>query len=525
MHHEQAAAFAAEGVGRFTGIPGVALATSGPGATNLLTAIGSCYFDSVPAVFITGQVNRNEQKGQKPIRQLGFQETDIVSMALPITKAAWLIQEPSELPELLNRAFALATSGRPGPVLLDIPMDIQRANLDEKAVENPNLSTTSFAGIEWEQINNLLNKSKKPLILAGGGIRSSLTIDLFRRFVDHMQLPVVHSLMGVDALPYGHPLRIGLIGSYGNRWANFALMRSDLLLVLGSRLDVRQTGSQVGAFKEGREIIHIDCDPGEINNRVLGALAVPAQLREFLQGALEHISTVQTNIQWLAEIDDLREKWPDSKELTGIEGINPNKFVHALSQASSQASAFVVDVGQNQMWTAQSIELTARQRYLTTGGMGSMGFALPAAIGVSAITPNSPVVMIAGDGGFQCNIQELQTIARNNFPLKMVLFNNHAHGMVRQFQKSYFDSRFQSTVWGYSAPNFVKVAEAYGIKGLSIEKPSEIPDALQWLWGNVSEPMLLEVVIDINTEVFPKVAFGKPISVMESQSRDIDGES
>jgi acetolactate synthase-1/2/3 large subunit len=516
--HEQAAAFAADAFGRLTGIPGVALATSGPGATNLLTGIGSCYFDSSPAVFITGQVNRNEQKGSRHIRQLGFQETDIVAMAAPITKAAWKVENVADLPNLLEKAFALAVHGRPGPVLLDIPMDVQRGDLSEEALKsraNKPAESGVDAQIPWSQISSLFQRAERPLILAGGGIRASQGIIAFQKLVNKWGIPVVNSLMGVDALPFGHPLRVGLIGTYGNRWANLALGRSDLLLVLGSRLDVRQTGASVEAFKKGREIIHVDCEQGEVNNRVVGCHAILTDLKCFLSESEAKLAFSGSYGSWLDEITALRAKWPDENEIRGIEGINPNHFIHLLSQASLRAATFVVDVGLHQMWAAQSIELRGDQRYLTTGGMGSMGFALPAAIGACATKPGSSAVVIAGDGGFQCNLQELQTVAHHQYPLKMIVMNNHSHGMVRQFQESYFNSRFQSTVWGYSAPDFVKVAEAFGIPARRVEAQSTVSDSLAWLWNDPTKPALLELVVDKNANAYPKVAFGQPITVME----------
>ena len=282
MHHEQGAGFAAEGYARATGTPGVAMATSGPGATNLLTAIGSCYFDSVPTVFITGQVNRHEQKGTLPIRQLGFQETDIVAMARPITKAAWLVNDPAELPKILEQAFHLACSGRPGPVLVDVPMDVQRADiLDIGRLTDDSAAKTSPVWNEepitefWRDLGLKLASAHRPLLLAGGGISSAPTLPAFRPFAEQLGIPVVNSLMAVDALPHDHELRVGLIGSYGNRWANTALSECDLLLVVGSRLDVRQTGADTTGFKGDRAIYHVDCEAGEINNRVKGC--VPLQ--------------------------------------------------------------------------------------------------------------------------------------------------------------------------------------------------------------------------------------------------------
>ena len=478
MRHEQAAAFAADGVGRMTGIPGVALATSGPGATNLLTGIGSCYFDSSPAVFITGQVNRNEQKGERAIRQLGFQETDIVSIASPVTKAAWLVREPEEIPEMLQRAFALATDKRPGPVLVDIPMDVQRADIQVPENIQPQNEATHGSEIEhevWQKLFTSLVASQRPLILVGGGIRSAGAIDLFRAFVERLRVPVVNSLMAVDALPFDDPLRVGMIGSYGNRWTNLAIARSDLLLVLGSRLDVRQTGSQTEAFKGDRTIFHVDCETGEINNRVAGCCAIESGLKEFLSAAIEVMRDQQFNerTEWLQELESLRRASPDTEELATMPGINPNVLMHQLSKVSPAAAAYVVDVGQHQMWAAQSLELQAGQRFLTSGGMGSMGFSLPAAIGAAFVATPQPIVLIAGDGGFQSNIQELQTVRHHSLPIKMVVLNNGCHGMVRQFQQSYFDERYQSTLWGYSAPDFTQVAAAYKIPARTIEAPGE----------------------------------------------------
>jgi acetolactate synthase-1/2/3 large subunit len=520
MHHEQGAAFAAEAFGRMTGLPGVALATSGPGAVNLLTGVGSCYFDSSPGLFITGQVNRHEQKGDRAIRQFGFQETDIVSMAQPITKAAWRVRTPEEIPELLERAFTLATGGRPGPVLVDVPMDIQRADIPAPASSAGAETSTPSPVLDestWRQLGEQMRKARRPLILVGGGIRSGRVAAELRAFADLARIPVVHSLMAVDVLPYAHPLRVGMIGSYGNRWANWAVGSADFLLVLGSRLDVRQTGSETRFFKGDRAIIHVDCDPAEINNRVVGCMAVVSPLRDFLAEALKRLPEFKLSDRsdWAAQIAAKRAEWPDVREIADAPGINPNEFMHALSRSSSSACAYVMDVGQHQMWAAQSLELTEQQRFLTSGGMGSMGFALPAAVGAAFARPAEPLVVIAGDGGFQCNIQELQTVARNQLPLKMVVINNHCHGMVRQFQQSYFDSRYQSTMWGYSAPDFVKVAMAYGIEGRRLGADNDVTEALRWLWSEPRRPMLLEVEIANSLNVYPKMAFGRPITEME----------
>src|SRR5215472_16864998 len=284
VHHEQAAAFAADASGRLTGVPGVAMATSGPGATNLLTGVGSCYFDSTPAIFITGQVNRHEQKGSRAVRQLGFQETDIAAMAAPITKKVFSVTDAKYLPQILNDAFRIATSGRRGPVLIDLPMDVQRDQVTGPVGSAAPHSEAS--GIDLavaEEILAAVRNSNKPLILAGGGIRSSLSTDAFREFVKKANIPVVHSLMACDVLASSDPLKVGMIGSYGNRWANLALTDCDCLIVLGSRLDVRQTGSDVEGFKGTRPIFHIDYEPGEINNRVVGCVAIISDLTPALR--------------------------------------------------------------------------------------------------------------------------------------------------------------------------------------------------------------------------------------------------
>jgi acetolactate synthase-1/2/3 large subunit len=317
-----------------------------------------------------------------------------------------------------------------------------------------------------------------------------------------------------------------MIGTYGNRWANLAMGRSDWLLVLGSRLDVRQTGSDVAAFKQGRTIFQVDVDPGEMNQRVSGCRAICSDLKPFLAGMLARLAERNRGCwaQWSAEITELRERWPDTAETQGAPGINPNAFMHALAQSSTCASAFAVDVGQHQMWAAQSLRLGPAQRFLTSGGMGCMGFALPAAVGVAFACAPAPVVVVAGDGGFQHNIHDLQTIAHHRLPIKMVVMNNHSHGLVRQFQQSYFESRFQSTFWGYSAPDFAKVAAAYDIPGFTVAAESDIPGALANLWGDPSGPALLQVMIDESMPIFPKVAFGRPLTEMEPQAKPVDME-
>ncbi len=531
MRHEQGASFAAEACGRIAGdTPGVAMATSGPGATNLLTGIGSCYFDSTPALFITGQVNRHEQKGERAVRQLGFQETDIAAMAAPVTKKVYSVSDAEHLPDILDEAFLIATSGRPGPVLIDIPMDVQRDQVTSPVRSAPASATeTAFDNAISEEILAAILKANKPLVLIGGGIRSAMATSALRTFVEASGIPVVHSLMACDVLPYSDPLNVGIIGSYGNRWANLALTDCDCLIVLGSRLDVRQTGSDVEGFKGTRPIFHIDIEPGEINNRVVNCTAIVSDLNPALRSLAQvfagHREQITAQIApWLSEIASLRSQWPDTGEFIINRGINPNAFMHQLSQGSPAAGAYVIDVGQHQMWAAQSLELSAQQRFLTSGGMGSMGFALPAAIGAAVSLKGQPVVMIAGDGGFQCNIQELATVAHLGLPVKMVVINNECHGMVRQFQESYFHSRYQSTMWGYSAPDFSRVADAYGIESKTVSATAELDSAISWLSSDDSKPALLQVMVDSMANAYPKLAFGRGMSSMEPHEKPLEME-
>lgn len=528
MHHEQAASFAADAYGRMTGVPGVAMATSGPGATNLLTGIASCYFDSSPGVFITGQVNTFELKGDRGIRQLGFQETDIVSMARPVCKACYEVKEASELPAVFEAAFAEAISGRPGPVLIDIPMNVQRGEVPDDA----SLSRVSRQRIShqltpalFDQLAQDLSTAKKPLILVGRGVRASFMVPALLEFLNIVKVPVVSSLLAVDAIPYEHPLRVGYIGSYGNRWANKAIGHSDLLLVLGARLDIRQTGADVKYFKEGRIIYHVDCDETEINNRVTGCEKVVADLEDFFTLANRYYNPADfaSRPEWLAELAVSKAEWSDIKEQENAQGINPNEFMHELSR-SRQGVAYTGDVGNHQQWAAQSLELGPAQQYLTSGGLGSMGFALPAALGICFANKQQPVVVIAGDGGFQMNMQELQTIVHHQLPIKLVVLNNNCLGMIRQFQDSYFEGRYQSTYWGYSAPDFTKIAAAYGIPALTISQPDELIKGTAWLWENPQAPALLQVMIDATTNCYPKLAFGRPITEMEPFAKPIEME-
>jgi acetolactate synthase I/II/III large subunit len=526
MRHEQAAAFAAEGAARMTGVPGFAMATSGPGATNLLTGVASCWFDSTPAVFLTGQVASGELRGTRPVRQRGFQETDVVAMAAPVTKAAARLDDAEGLAGHVAAAFVRARAGRPGPVLVDVPMDLQsREVADGGAARAPAAAPPPAPDPDAvARLVAALAGAERPLILAGGGIRTSGTAAALRAFAERTGVPVAHSLMGVDVLPGDHPLRVGLIGTYGNRWANTAIGRSDVIAVLGSRLDIRQTGADVAGFAAGRAIHHVDCDAAELNHRVPGCATIEADLGAFFTAAAEHGATGD-HAAWRDELRALRERWPDTAEQPGdVPGINPNVLMRRLGAAARAVAAVVADVGQHQMWAAQSLSLHDGQRFLTSGGLGAMGFALPAAIG-AALAADAPVLCVAGDGGFQLNLQELQTVVETGAPVKVVIVDNGVHGMVRQFQETYFDGRFPSTQWGYSAPDFAAVARAYGIAATTVADPGRLDAALAETMRDPRRPHVLVVKVDATANAYPKLAFGRPITEMEPLAAPIPLQS
>lgn len=530
MHHEQSASFAADAYGRIKKVPGVALATSGPGATNLITGIGSCYFDSSPAIFITGQVNTHEQKGNRNIRQLGFQETDIASIVKPITKAVFKVEEATSIPRIFAEAFAIALEGRPGPVLIDIPMNLQRIDIDVSNIELEKIIVSVDRILDQEifkQLEKDIRSAKFPLILAGRGVCVSSSENLLLEFAEKFNIPVITTLLGLDIIPYNHPLRVGFIGSYGNRWANLSIGKCDLLIVIGSRLDIRQTGADVASFQKGKIIYHIDCDTNEINNKLTNCIPVVSDCKQFLIEFLAYFKSkeIDPDNEWIESIKELNNKWKDTDEIKDINGINPNHLMHTLSHHSDKATCFLADVGSHQMWAAQSLELNSNQNFLTSGGMGAMGFALPASIGACFALDKNPVVAIIGDGSFQLNIQELQTIVRNKLPIKIVIINNRSLGMIRQFQDSYFESRHQSTVWGYDTPDFEKVAKAYGIKSATAIKHETLVDEVIKMWLHPNEPYLLQVMIDAKANAYPKIAFGKPITEMEPFFSPNDMES
>ncbi|WP_219993492.1 thiamine pyrophosphate-binding protein [Aliarcobacter cryaerophilus] len=515
--HEQGAGFAAEGYARITGKSGVAFATSGPGATNLITPIGSCYFDSVPTMFITGQVNTYEYKYDKPVRQIGFQETDIVSIIKPIVKYAVMIDDINNIKYELEKAYYLSQEGRKGPVLVDIPMNIQRSEVDINTLksffesdEYFELENNKKEKNNIDEVINLLKESERPIVLIGGGVRLSNANEELLNYVKKNSIPVVYSLMGKDAISEDYKYNLGLIGSYGNRYGNLALANSDLILVLGSRLDTRQTGTSLDTFAREAKIIQVDIDRNELGSKIKIDIEINSNVKDFINELSQYEINIDTT-EWLKKLEEYKNKFSSTIGIDNNLKI-PNHVVSMISNYLTNENV-CVDVGQHQMWTAQSLNTKEAQRVLFSGGMGAMGFALPSAIG-ACIGANKRTIVIAGDGGIQMNIQELEVIKRRKLPIKIFILNNKNLGMVRQFQELYFDKKYLGTIDDYSVPNLVEITKAYGIKARKIDDISKLGIELKDIFSN-NEPELINIELPVEmTTVEPKLIVNKPIEDM-----------
>jgi acetolactate synthase-1/2/3 large subunit len=516
MHHEQAAAFAAEGVARAARgkTLAVAMGTSGPGATNLITGIGSCWFDSIPCLFITGQVNTHELKAERSIRQQGFQELDIVRVAGSLTKYAVRIDKVDQLLPEAYKAIYLALNGRQGPVLLDIPNDIQRAEIDDADVnywiKKPlNISSDHEVLDEsLESLRFLCANSCRPLICIGGGARWANSLDQWIKSANILGIPFVATLMGQERI-IGSENYFNMVGSYGNREANWAVQNADLLLVIGARLDVRQTGSDVNDFARNALIIQVDIDIGQLNNRVVADLSIHGSAQSFFEKfELNSHTFPSLDPGWVEELALCRKASEVDEYADWV--ISPTALIRILNDIyKDQALEIVCDVGNHQMWAAQNIRLSEHQAIHYSGGMGAMGFALPAAIGIS-LQSRKKVIVITGDGSLQINIQELDTIKRLELDITIIVLNNFVLGMVKNFQDMYFDGRDQSTKKGYSSPSFMDISIAYGINALQATSLAEFNAALVSAKTR-STPLLIEVIMEGATECRPRLAFGSKL--------------
>lgn len=515
MHHEQSAAFAAEGVARQTMGKRIAVAmgTSGPGATNLITGIGSCWFDSVPCLFITGQVNTYELKGERAIRQQGFQELDIIPMVASITKHAAQITDVNKLLPELNRALSAALSGRQGPVLIDIPNDVQRMDIPDVVVEEwlakpLQIEAVSVDEAKLHQLAELCQTAERPLVCLGGGARWAASMQKWIAGLESNGIPYVSTLMGHERVVTGQHC-FNMIGSYGNREANWAVQNCDLLIVVGARLDVRQTGSNTDDFARNAKIVQIDIDPAQLNNRIQVDLSICTDAETFFGKFGINRNTFPANqADWILHLTELRTR-SAVDEYADWE-LSPNVIFKMLNKAiSGKAVDYVCDVGNHQMWAAQSLRLQDNQAAHYSGGMGAMGFALPTALGVARSSGHKAIV-ITGDGSLQINIQELDTLKRQQLDVAIIVMNNHSLGMVKNFQDMYFDGRNQSTKEGYSCPSFIELGKAYGIKSLYVSNPVELEKAITEV-VLTSAPIIVEMAMPYATECRPRLAFGKKL--------------
>ena len=510
--HEQGATHMADGYARATGKVGVVLVTSGPGATNTVTGIATAYMDSVPLVVITGQVTRGV------IGTDAFQESDIVGITMPVVKHSFLLQSTDDLTRTFREAFYIASTGRPGPVLIDIPSDLSSAEMVfhyPDKISLPSYRPTYKGNAKQvRQAVACIQESKRPLIYAGGGIVTSHACSELTELAERMQIPVVTSLMGKGAMRCSNPLNLGPVGMHGSKYANMAVTECDLLIAVGARFSDRVTG-KVDEFAPHAKIIHIDIDPAEIGKIIDPAVPIVGDAKVVLgaiNDRLEKTEAQPVGTEWVKTVCEWRKRWPlyteDFEDFPGM--IAPEVVLSHLSdKLDPEASIVTTEVGQHQMWAHQNIHREHARTFLSSGGLGTMGFGFPAAIGAKIGCPEDEVVCIAGDGSFQMNSQEMATAAINKVGVKVLIMDNRALGMVHQWQRLFYNERYSFTELDAN-PDFVKLADAYGWQAARISKPEEIDEALDAMLS-AEGPYLLDVQIPIDQTVYPMVAPGAPI--------------
>jgi acetolactate synthase-1/2/3 large subunit len=513
VRHEQGAVHAADGYARVTGKPGVALVTSGPGATNTVTGIANAYMDSIPLVVITGQV------ATSVIGTDAFQESDITGITLPITKHNYLLKDARDVPEVIKEAFHIATTGRPGPVLIDMPVDVSKGEVDfvwPASVNLPGYKPTYRGHAKQiKQAANLIAKARKPLLYVGGGVLASGASKEIKELAELMQLPVTSTLMGKGAFPEDHHLSIGMPGMHGAKYTNYSITETDLLIGVGVRFDDRVTG-KLSSFASKAKVIHIDIDPAEIgknkpvNVPIVGdakhiVAAIVAELRK--SGAEPRTDA------WMRAIDDWRNRFPLHYQKDSAT-IMPQRVVERIDQLTADRETIIcTEVGQNQMWAMQFHKALKPRTWVSSGGLGTMGFGFPASIGAQAGRPDALVIDIAGDGSFQMVSQELATAKIHNLPVKVVILNNGFLGMVRQWQELFYGKRYSESILPQDCPDFVKLAEAYGCFGVRAEKPEDVDQALEAAFA-FDGPAIVDCRVEAEECVFPMVAPGGSIDEM-----------
>ena len=499
--HEQGATHEAEGYAKSSGKVGVVVVTSGPGATNAVTGIADAYLDSVPLLVFTGQV------GRQSIGKDAFQEADTVGITAPITKYNYQIRETADIPRIVTEAYYLARTGRPGPVEIDLPKDVSTLEVTE--INDPSLNLPHYHESEKatdEQLQELLTElsvSKKPVIIAGGGINYSGSVDIFRAFVEKYQIPIVSTLLGLGTLPISHELQLGMAGMHGSYAANMALVEADYIINLGSRFDDRVV-SNPAKFAKNAVVAHIDIDAAELGKIVKTDIPILSDLKVALSRLLQ-LNKVKTDFNdWIKTVIENKEKAPFTYEPQNHD-IRPQETIKLIGEYTQGDAIIVTDVGQHQMWVAQYYPYKNARQLITSGGMGTMGFGIPAAIGAKLAQPNKNVIVFVGDGGFQMTNQELALLNGYGIAIKVVLINNHSLGMVRQWQESFYEERRSQSVFDVE-PNFQLLAEAYGIKHVKLDNPKTLADDLKIITED--EPMLIEVLISKSEHVLPMIPAG-----------------
>lgn len=504
--HEQGAVHSAEGYARATGKVGVCIATSGPGATNLVTGLANAYLDSIPVVAFTGQV------ASPLIGTDAFQEVDITGITMPVTKNNYLVMNVNNLAATIKEAFSLAKNGRPGPVLIDLPKDIQQAQTEFYYSEKDKNSSYSFSSKrnlnQIKKAANAIQKAKRPVIYAGGGIITSGASQELWDFVQKTNIPVTTTLMGLGGFPENHPLSLEMLGMHGTYYANTAINEADLIIALGVRFDDRVTGT-TGNFCSDATFIHVDIDPAEISKNVKVDIPIVGNLKTILAKLIQFVEPKQEQ-EWMDRIAHLKEKYP----LQYVEDdlLRPQFILKQLYESTKGEGIIVTDVGQHQMWAAQYYKYIHPRSFITSGGLGTMGFGLPAALGAQIGCPEKRVFCIAGDGGFQMNIQELATVIGNKIPVVVLIMNNGYLGMVRQWQELFFEGRYSSTNLEGS-PDLAKVVQAYGGKGVRVFNKNDFTRALNEALEE-KRFCLIDCMIPPEENVFPMVVPGEPINKM-----------
>lgn len=514
-YHEQTASMAAEGYAIGSDGIGCAISTSGPGATNMITGIADAYFDSVPVLYITGQVNSYEYKYDKPIRQQGFQETNVIDIVKSITKYAVLVDDAQNLRYELEKAIHIAKEGRKGPVLLDITMDVQRADITPDSMRRfvvPHI-TQDLQVSHMKDIKYLIEKSKSPMVLLGGGCQSRETSELLNEYFSANQVPVVTSLMGRGVIDETYKYYVGMVGSYGNRCANITISQADVLLVLGSRLDTRQTGAKIETFLKGGHIIHVDIDDNELKcHRIKNQLHINMLVLDFLRKLKSDNVQFNPSIEWLNYVRRIRNHYNQNEEITRfVQNKAPYHFIQSLNQILEEGDIVTTDVGQNQMWAAQTVKLKRRMKFVTSGGLAPMGYSMPVAIGLNFTDVRHRTYCLCGDGGFHISLQALGIIAQYHLPIKVIIMNNVSLGMITQFQHLYFKDNMVGTTkeGGYIVPSFKEMVKAYGIQYARMTK-ADLNDSLRFR-KIIEGADVIEYLIEGLTTVSPKLEYNQPI--------------